>query len=78
RGSLVKWSAILNVSPMNKFELGSHSVIENFSLIDNGVGDVTIGAHSRVGLRNTVIGPVTIGCHVITAQNVVLSGLNHN
>lgn len=78
RGSLVKWSAILNVSPINKFTIGSNSVIENFSLIDNAVGDVTIGANSRVGLRNTVIGPVKIGNNVIIAQNVVISGLNHN
>jgi acetyltransferase-like isoleucine patch superfamily enzyme len=31
-----------------------------------------------VGLGNTVIGPVHIGNHVNTAQNVVVSGLNHN
>src|SRR5205823_2989887 len=31
----------------------------------------------RVGIGNVVIGPVSIGNHVIMAQNIVLSGLNH-
>lgn len=78
RGSIVKWSAKLNVSPINHFSLGRNSIIENYSLVDNGVGSVLIGESSRIGWRNTVIGPVTIGSNVITAQNVVLSGLNHN
>ena len=68
----------MNVSPINPFYLGARSVIEYFSIIDNGVGAIQIGNDSRVGLRNTIIGPVTIGNQVILAQNVVLSGLNHN
>ena len=47
-------------------------------VMDNGVGEIIIGNHTRIGLRNTIIGPVHIGNHVILAQNVVLSGLNHN
>ena len=68
----------MNVSPINPFTLGDGSVVEYFSVIDNGVGAVHIGSHCRVGLRNTLIGPVRIGDHTILAQNVVLSGLNHN
>lgn len=68
----------LDVVPWNKFDLGEGSTIEDFSAINNGVGDVTIGARTRVGLSNTVIGPVRIGNDVRLAQNVVLSGLNHN
>lgn len=78
KGSIVKWTARLNVSPINPFGLGRDSIIEDYTVIDNAVGAVTIGSDSRIGLRNTVIGPVKIGSHVITAQNVVLSGLNHN
>lgn len=68
----------MNVSPINPFTLGDGSVIEYFSVIDNGAGAVHIGKECRVGLRNTLIGPVEIGDHTILAQNVVLSGLNHN
>lgn len=77
KGSKIRRSAILNISPINAFSLGDKSVIEYFSIIDNGVGSVLIGDSTRIGLRNTIIGPVEIGNQVILAQNVVLSGLNH-
>ena len=52
--------------------------IEDFSCLNNAVGDLTIGDYTRVGLRNTIIGPVNIGNHVNLAQNVTVTGLNHN
>lgn len=78
KGSKIRRSSIMNVSPINSFYLGDNSVIEYYTIIDNGVGAVRIGNNSRIGLRSTIIGPVQIGSHVILAQNVVLSGLNHN
>lgn len=78
RRSCLRRRTRLDVIPWNKFELGSESTIEDFSAINNGVGDVIIGDRSRVGLSNTIIGPATIGNDVRLAQNVVLSGLNHN
>lgn len=75
---IVKRSVKLNVTPINLFTIGNYSTIEDYSIIDNGVGAVQIGHHSRIGLRNTIIGPVYIGNNTILAQNVVLSGLNHN
>lgn len=78
RRSCLRRRTRLDVVPWNKFELGSESTIEDFSAINNGVGDVIIGDRSRVGLSNTIIGPARIGNDVRLAQNVVLSGLNHN
>jgi len=77
RGSLIRRRVRLDVVPFNNFVLGRNSTIEDFSTINNGVGDVIIGNHSRIGLSNTIIGPVTIGNNVILAQNIVASGLNH-
>ena len=77
KGSLVRWHTRMDLFPWNKFRLGAGSTIEDFVTINNGVGDVIIGHDSRIGMGNTVIGPVTIGNNVIFAQNVVLSGLNH-
>lgn len=74
----IRRHAIINVSPINNFYIGDFSSIEEFSVVDNNVGDVTIGKNTLIGLRNTVIGPIQIGNDVIIAQNVVLSGLNHN
>lgn len=67
----------MDVLPFNKFILGDNSVIEDFSTVNNGVGDVIIGHNSLVGMGNVIIGPVAIGNNVILAQNIVASGLNH-
>lgn len=64
--------------PFNRFSLGKYSVVEDFSCLNNAVGDLTIGDYTRIGLRNTIIGPVNIGNHVNLAQNVTVTGLNHN
>jgi len=77
QGSL-RVMARLDVFPFNGFVLGKHSFVEDFSTINNGVGDVYIGTRSRIGLGSTVIGPISIGDDVHIAQNVVLSGLNHD
>ncbi|QHS57383.1 acyltransferase [Mucilaginibacter sp. 14171R-50] len=77
RGSVVRFYSRMDLFPFNNFELGAYSVIEDFSAINNGVGDVIIGHHTGVGLSNTIIGPVTIGNYVTMAQHIVLSGLNH-
>jgi acetyltransferase-like isoleucine patch superfamily enzyme len=73
----VRRSARMDVLPFNKFSLGSRSTIEDFCTINNGVGDVEIGDNTLIGMSNVIIGPVKIGNNVILAQNIVVSGLNH-
>ncbi len=77
KGSLVRRRTRMDVMPFNNFVLGKDSTIEDFSTVNNGVGDVIIGEHTRIGMSNVLIGPVNIGSDVMFAQNVVLSGLNH-
>ena len=76
--SVIYKSVRKDIVPFNHFTLGDYSVVESFCVLNNMVGDISIGHHSRVGLNNTIIGPVSIGDQVNIAQNVVLSGLNHN
>ena len=76
-GATICKSVRLDVLPNRNFHLGKNSTIEDFSVVNNGVGDVFIGDRTRIGLGNTIIGPVMIEDDVIFAQNVVLSGLNH-
>ena len=75
--SRINWRTRMDILPFNKFHLGHGSVIEDFSTINNGVGDVIIGDNTFIGLNNVLIGPVRIGNNVIFAQNIVASGLNH-
>lgn len=76
--SVIHRSARMDTPPYRKFSLGDYSVIESFACINNAVGDVVIGDHTRIGLHNTIIGPVTIGCHVNLAQGITVTALNHN
>ena len=77
KGALVRRRTRLDVVPFNQFDIGDESVIEDFVTINNGMGNVLIGARTLIGISNIVIGPVRIGNDVILAQHVVLSGLNH-
>lgn len=78
RHSVIHRSVRMDTPPYRKFQLGDYSVIESFACINNAVGDVIIGDHTRVGLHNTIIGPVTIGSHVNLAQGITVTALNHN
>lgn len=78
KNSVIYRSVRKDIVPFNKFSLGNSSVIEDYAIINNAVGEINIGDFTRVGLGNTLIGPVKIGNEVILAQNVVISALNHN
>ncbi|MEJ2880808.1 acyltransferase [Pedobacter sp. GR22-6] len=78
RGSAVRWRTRMDLLPFNKFELGRRSVIEDFSTLNNGVGNIIIGENTLIGMSNVIIGPARLGNNIIIAQNVVMSGLNHN
>jgi acetyltransferase-like isoleucine patch superfamily enzyme len=75
--TLIYSSVRMDTPPYRVFSLGDHSVIESFSCINNAMGDVTIGHHTRIGLHNTVIGPVVIGNNVNLAQGITITALNH-
>ena len=76
--SVIHRSARMDTPPYRIFSLGDYSVVESFACINNAVGDVIIGVHTRIGLHNTIIGPVEIGSHVNLAQGITVTALNHN
>ena len=78
RGSKIYHSVRMDTPPYRRFSLGQNSVVESFCCINNAVGDVIIGDYTRIGLHNTIIGPVTIGNHVNLAQGITVTALNHN
>jgi len=75
--TIIRRNTRMDVLPFNNFHIGNNSIIESFSTVNNGVGDVIIGDRSKIGISNVVIGPIKIGNDCIFAQNIVLSGLNH-
>ena len=78
RSSEIYRSVRMDTPPYRRFFLGNHSIIESYSCINNAVGDVVIGDYTRIGIHNTIIGPVCIGSHVNLAQGITVTALNHN
>jgi acetyltransferase-like isoleucine patch superfamily enzyme len=77
KGTVIRRRTRIDVFPWNHFDIGNDTTIEDFAVINNGVGDVIIGNSVRVGIGTTLIGPVNLGNKVMIAQNVAISGLNH-
>ena len=51
KGSVIYRSVRKDLPPFNHFFLGKYSVVEDFSCLNNAVGDLTIGDYTRVGLE---------------------------
>ena len=47
--------------PWNQFIVGTDSLVEDFTTINNGAGDVIIGNNARIGIGSVVIGPAKLG-----------------
>jgi len=77
KGSLIRCRTRMDLMPFNDFSIGKDSTIEDFATINNGVGAVSIGDRTRIGMGCVIIGPVTVGNDIMFAQNIVVSGLNH-
>ena len=78
KGATIRKRTRIDLFPYNRFYLGEQSTIEDFCTLNNGVGEIQVGNNTRIGIGSVLIGPVSIGSDVRLAQNVVVSGLNHN
>lgn len=74
----IRSSVRRDLFPFQPFSLGKNAKIEDFTVLNNGVGPLEIGEGSRIGIGNVLIGPIKIGKNCLTAQYIVISGLNHN
>jgi len=77
RGVRIRRTVRMDVVPFNMLHIGAGTIIEDFTVVNNGVGAVHIGSDALIGMSNVIIGPVSLGNKVILAQHVVISGLNH-
>lgn len=68
----------LDTFPFNKFKIGHNTILEDFAVVNNGVGNVLIGSETIIGIGCVLIGPVIIGNNVMLAQHITISGLNHS
>ena len=78
KGSIIRYRrSRIDVFPWHQFNIGRNTIIEDFSVTNNGAGDIIIGDDSRIGIGSVIIGPINIGNKVGLGQNVFISGFNH-
>lgn len=78
KGSIIrKRRSRIDVFPWNQFIVGKDTIIEDFTTINNGAGNIIIGNNARIGIGSVVIGPVKLGNKVGLGQHVFISGFNH-
>lgn len=78
RKAKIRRTARMDIFPYKRFEVGEYSIIEDFTLISNACGDIIMGKKVLIGCGSKIIGPVTFGDNILIAQNVVMSGMNHD
>ena len=78
RKSIIRRTARLDIFPYKRFEVGAYSIIEDFTLVANACGDIILGEKVLIGCGSKITGPITFGNDILLAQNVVMSGLNHD
>lgn len=78
RSAFVSSKARLDTIPSKAFEVGANSLIEDYAVINNGVGAVKLGADCIIGIHSIIIGPVELKDKAIMGQHVIVSALNHN
>lgn len=78
KGAYIAFSARKDIFPFNSFKIGKRSIIEDFATINNGMGPITIGNNSRIGIGSVILGEVQFGNYVVIGQHCLITGLNHN
>lgn len=76
KGSYISNKARLDLNFNNVFRVGDRTVIDDYAIVNNGMGDVIIGNDSVITSRVIVVGPVKIGSKVVLGGFV--TGLSHN
>ncbi|MBT3207891.1 MAG: acyltransferase [Bacteroidetes bacterium] len=78
KGAIIKRKARLDLIPGKKFKIGYRTIIEDYAIINNGMGDIIIGDRCGVTSRVKLVGPVTLGNMVTIGSGAQITGLTHN
>jgi acetyltransferase-like isoleucine patch superfamily enzyme len=78
KGSIIRRKARLDIYPNHKFSIGYRTIIEDYTIINNGMGDIVIGDRCGITSRVKLVGPVKIGNLVTMGSNSQITGLTHN
>jgi acetyltransferase-like isoleucine patch superfamily enzyme len=78
KGSIIRRKARLDLIPNRKFSIGYRTIIEDYTIINNGMGDIIIGDRCAITSRVKLVGPVKLGNLVTIGSGAQITGLTHN
>jgi acetyltransferase-like isoleucine patch superfamily enzyme len=78
KGSIIRRSTRLDLNFSNVFSIGKRTIIEDNTIINNGIGDVIIGDNTMITSNGMIIGPVKIGSNVTSGIGTYIVALTHN
>lgn len=78
KGTIIRRTARLDLIPSKKLILGKKVIIEDYVIINNGMGDIIIGDGCKITSRVKIVGPVTLGSQVVIGSGAQITGLTHN
>lgn len=78
KGSIIRRKARLDLIPSKKFQIGYRTIIEDYTIINNGMGDIIIGDRCGITSRVKLVGPVKLGNLVTIGSGAQITGLTHN
>lgn len=78
KGAIIRRRARIDLIPSRKFTMGYRAIVEDYAIINNGMGDIIIGDYSAVTSRVKLVGPVTLGNKVTIGSGAQITGLTHN
>lgn len=76
--SVIRRSVRLDLNPNNVFRIGNGTIIESYSIINNGIGNIVIGDNSMICCQSMVLAPATIGNNVVLGISSQILGLTHD
>ncbi|MCB0805015.1 MAG: acyltransferase [Bacteroidales bacterium] len=78
KGSIIRRRARLDLIPTKKFAIGYRTIVEDYAIINNGMGDIIVGDRCGITSRVKLVGPVTLGNMVTIGSGAQITGLTHN
>jgi len=78
KGSIIRRKARLDLIPSKKFSIGYRTIIEDYAIINNGMGDIIVGDRCAITSRVKLVGPVILGNLVTIGSGAQITGLTHN
>ena len=78
KGAIIRRMTRLDISPTSTLRLGKYTTIDICCVVNNAVGEITIGDYSDINSCCTLVGPISIGNYCNISSGCKISALTHD